>query len=61
MGGSWWRGLTEHGLLEKEMATHSSVLALKPHEQYGKPNDRILKEKPQVSRCPICYWRSVEK
>ena len=19
------------------------------------------KEKPQVSRCPICYWRSVEK
>ena len=25
-------------------------------------NDRIRKKKtPQVSRCPICYWRSVEK
>ena len=25
-------------------------------------NDRILKEElPQFGRCPICYWRSVEK
>ena len=25
-------------------------------------NDRIPKEEtPQVIRCPICYWRSVEK
>ena len=25
-------------------------------------NDRILKEEfPKASRCPICYWRSVEK
>ena len=21
-------------------------------------NDRILKGTPQVSRCPICYWRN---
>ena len=41
---SWWRGLTECGPLEKGMANHFSILALKPHEQYGKPNDRILKE-----------------
>ena len=26
-GWAWWRGLTECGPLEKEMATHSSVLA----------------------------------
>ena len=24
-------------------------------------NDRILKENSQIIRCPICYWRSVEK
>ena len=25
-------------------------------------NDRILKEElPRSVRCPICYWRSVEK
>ena len=24
-------------------------------------NDRILKETSQVIRCPVCYWRSVEK
>jgi len=28
-----------------------------PHEQYEKAK-RLT---PQVSRCPICYWRSVEK
>jgi len=27
--GSWWRGLTECGPLEKEMANHFSILALR--------------------------------
>ena len=27
MGGSWWRGLTERGPLEKGMASHLSILA----------------------------------
>ena len=29
MGGSWWRGLTECGPLEKGMAHHFSILALR--------------------------------
>ena len=29
MGGSWWRGLTECGLLEKGLANHFSILALR--------------------------------
>ena len=33
-GGSWWRGLTECGPLEKGMANHFSILALRTHEQY---------------------------
>ena len=28
-GGSWWRGLTECGPLEKVMANHFSILALR--------------------------------
>ena len=32
-----------------------------PMNSMKRQNDRILKETPQVSRCPICYWRSVEK
>ena len=45
-GGSWWRGLTECGSLEKGMANHFSILALssKPHEQYEKAKNRTLKE-----------------
>ena len=37
-GGSWWRGLTECGPLEKGTANHFSILALK------RQNDKILKE-----------------
>ena len=44
MDGSWWRGLTECGPLEKGMANHFSILALRTHEQYEKQNDMILKE-----------------
>ena len=32
-----------------------------PMNSMKRQNDRILKGTPQVSRCPICYWRSVEK
>ena len=57
-GGSWWRGLTECGSLEKGMANQSSCLE-NPMNSMKKQNDRILKE--ELPRCPICYWRSVEK
>ena len=32
-----------------------------PMNTMKRQNDRILRETPQVSRCPIYYWRSVEK
>ena len=33
-----------------------------PMNSRKRQNDRILKKgTPQVIRCPICYWRSVEK
>ena len=41
MSGSWWRDLTECGPLEKGMANHFSILALRTPWQ----NDRIMKEK----------------
>ena len=44
MGGLWWRDLTECGPLEKGMANHFSILALRTYEQYEKQNERILKE-----------------
>ena len=34
--GSWWRGLTECGPLEKGMANHFSILALRTNEKYEK-------------------------
>ena len=36
MGGSWWRGLTECGPLEKGMANHFSILALRTLRTVGK-------------------------
>ena len=36
MGGSWWRVLTECGPLERGMANHFSILALKRREAKGK-------------------------
>ena len=43
--GSWWRGLTECGPLEKGMANHFSILALRtPMISMKRQNDRILKE-----------------
>ena len=32
-----------------------------PMNSMKRQNDRIPKEELQVIRCPICYWRSVEK
>ena len=43
MGGSWWRGLTECGPLEKGMANHFRILALNPMNSMKRQNDRILK------------------
>ena len=39
-----WKVLTKHGPLEKEMANHFSILALRSHEQYEKAKDRALKD-----------------
>ena len=45
MGGSWWRELTECGPLEKGMANHFSILALRtPMNSMKGQNDRVLKE-----------------
>ena len=44
MNGSWWRFLTKHGPLEKGMANHFSILALRTHEQYEKQKDRTMKD-----------------
>ena len=45
MGRSWWRGLTECGPLEKGMASHFSILALRtPMNSMKRQNDRIPKE-----------------
>ena len=43
--GSWWRGLTECGPLEKGMANHFNILTLRtPMNSMKRQNDRILKE-----------------
>ena len=42
-GGSWWRGLTDCGPLEKGMANHFSCLE-NPMNSMKRQNDRILKE-----------------
>ena len=44
MDRSWWRVLTKCGPLEKGMANHFSILALRTHEQYEKAKDRTLKD-----------------
>ena len=42
MGGSWWRGLTECGPLEKGMVNHSCLE--NPINSMKRQNDRRLKE-----------------
>ena len=62
MDRSWRRVLTKHGPLEKGMANHFSILALKTHEQYEKAKIYDTERRtPQIGRCPICCWRRVEK
>ena len=40
----------------------SVFLPWEPHEQYEKAKRQDSERwTPQVGRCPICYWRSVEK
>jgi len=57
-----WQEYTEK-LYEKDLHdpdNHNGVITYL--EQYEKAKRWTLKdEPPQVSRCPICYWRSVEK
>jgi len=60
--GPWQRVLTKHGPLEKGMANHSVFLPWEPHKLYEKAKRYDIERcTPQVSRCPICYWRKVEK
>ena len=45
MGGSWWRGLTECGPLEKGMANPLQYSCLEnPMNSMKRQNDKILKE-----------------
>ena len=45
MDRSWWRGLTKCGPLEKGMANHCSILALKnPMNSMKRQKDRTLKD-----------------
>ena len=45
MGGSWWRGLTDCGPLEKGMANLLQYSGLEnPMNSMKRQNDRILKE-----------------
>ena len=54
---SGWRVLTKCGPLEKGMANHFSILALKtPWTEKSKRYD-TERWTPQVCRCPICYWK----
>ena len=43
MDGSWWRVLTKRGSLEKGMANHAIILALRTHEPYERQKDMTLK------------------
>ena len=57
MDGSWWRGLTECGPLDKGMANHFTILALRtPWTVWKSKKLGHWKITPQVGRCPICYW-----
>ena len=49
MDRSWWRVLTKQGPLEKGMANHFSISALRTHEQYEKAKNRTLKDEPPRS------------
>ena len=56
------QGLTKRGPLEKGMANHSSILALRTPWTIWK-GKRYDTERwaSQVCRCPVCYWGRAEK
>ena len=58
-GGEFWQNVVHW---RREWQTTSVFLPWEPHEQYEKAK-RCDTERwtPQVSTCPIYYWRSVEK
>ena len=58
---SWWRFLTKCGPVKKGIAKHFSILALRIPWTVWKDKKDTERWTPQVIRCPICYWRSVEK
>ena len=41
---SWWRVLTKHGPLEKEMANHFSILTLRTPRTVWRQKDRTLRD-----------------
>ena len=58
-GGEVWQNVVHR---RKEWQTTSVFLPWELHEQYKKAKWQDTERgTPQVSRCPICYWRSVEK
>ena len=58
-GGEFWQNVVHW---RREWQTTSVFLPWEAHEQYEKAKrwdtERLT---PQVSRCPICHWRSVEE
>ena len=60
--GLWWRVLTKRGPLENGMANHFSILPLRiPWKVRKEQRSHTERCTPQVRRCPICYWKRVEK
>ena len=57
-GGSWWRGLTECGPLEKGMANHFSILALRtPGTVLKRQKDRTLRDElPRLVGAQYGTW-----
>ena len=43
-----------HG--KREWQTTPVFLPQEPHEQCEKEKVMTLEDKPQVRRCPVCYW-----
>ena len=61
MGRSWWRDLTECGSLQKGLANHFSILALRIYEEYSmkRQKDRTLKD--ELSRSVGAQYATGDK
>ena len=56
MEGLWWRVLTKHGPLEKGMANHFSILALRTfHKQYKKTKKKSESQRIEVFK--LWCWK----